>query len=243
MTSLRLYILIIRILNWFYNFDFKIIFYRILILVICLFQWWRDIIRESTYQGFHTKKVIKGLKIRILLFIISELFFFVRIFWCYFHIFLSPRIEIGGLWPPKNIQIFNPYNIPLLNTVILLSSGIFITWSHYSIININKFKGLIRLLITIILGLIFSLFQYFEYIEAPFSISDSIYGSIFFTATGFHGFHVLIGTIFLGVNLIRIIFNNFSSTHHFGFEAAAWYWHFVDVIWLFLYLLIYYWSF
>lgn len=207
-----------------------------------MFQWWRDVIYESTYQGFHTNKVINGLKIRIVIFIISEFFFFIRIFWCYFHIFLSPRIEIGNLWPPKNIQIFNPYRIPLFNTVILLSSGFSVTWCHYSLINGLKFKRFFSLFITIILGLIFIIFQFIEYKEAKFNISDSVFGSIFFLSTGFHGLHVLIGTLFLIVTLIRIIKNNFSIFHHFGFEAASWYWHFVDVVWLFLYLLVYFWS-
>lgn len=241
-TSFRLIILLIRFINWFNNFNFNLIYIRVFLILICVFQWWRDIIRERTFQGFHTKKVYIGLKLGILLFIISEIFFFIRIFWCYFHIFLSPRIEIGRFWPPKNIVSFNPYYIPLINTIILISSGVRITWCHYSLINIKKNKSIIRIIITIILGLIFSLFQYIEYIEASFTISDSIYGSIFFISTGFHGFHVLIGTIFLIINLIRIYKNNYSSIHYFGFEAAAWYWHFVDVVWLFLYLLVYFWS-
>ena len=154
--------------------------------------------------------------------------------------FLSPRTEIGSLWPPLNIIIFNPYIIPLLNTIILLSSGIFVTWCHYSLIFGSKFIRFISLLFTIFLGVIFTLLQVLEYNEASFTISDSVFGSIFFISTGFHGLHVLIGTIFLLINLIRIIINNFSSLHHFGFEAAAWYWHFVDVVWLFLYLLVYF---
>lgn len=234
---------IVGILDWFNNFNYNIFLYGNLLLILCLLQWWRDVIREGTYQGFHTKIVVKGLKLRILLFITSEVFFFISIFWCYFHIFLSPGVEIGSLWPPKNINVFNPYRIPLLNTIILLSSGVSITWCHYSLLNRYKLERLVSLLITILLGIIFTIFQYMEYKEASFSISDSVYGSIFFISTGFHGLHVLIGTLFLIVNLIRIYFNNYSSIHHFGFEAAAWYWHFVDVVWLFLYLLVYYWSY
>lgn len=242
LTSFRVIILLVRVINWFNNFNFNIIYIGLILLLICIFQWWRDVIRERTFQGFHTNKVYSGLKLGILLFIISEIFFFIRIFWCYFHIFLSPGVEIGRNWPPKNIVSFNPYFIPLINTIILLSSGIRITWCHYSLINKNKNNSVIRILITIILGLIFSLFQYIEYLEASFTISDSVYGSIFFIATGFHGFHVLVGTIFLIINYFRILNNNYSSIHHFGFEAAAWYWHFVDVVWLFLYLLVYFWS-
>lgn len=243
LTSFRVYRLIVRIINWMHNLRILIILYRILAIILCLYQWWRDVVRERSYQGYHTIKVVNGLKLGIILFIISEIFFFIRIFWCYFHIFLSPRIEIGGLWPPKNIVIFNPYEIPLLNTVILLSSGVTITWCHYSLLNRLKMERILRITFTVMLGIIFTIFQYLEYNEARFSISDSVYGSIFFIATGFHGLHVLIGSIFLFVNLVRIIKGMYSSAHHLGFEIAAWYWHFVDVVWLFLYLLVYYWSF
>lgn len=238
-------ILIIRFINSIYIFHYVNRLYliiRLIILILIIYQWWRDVVRERTFQGYHTLKVLNGIKFGIILFIVSEVFFFIRIFWCYFHIYLSPRIEIGCLWPPKNIISFNPYYIPLLNTVILLSSGVRVTLCHYSLINKNKFIRIIRILITIILGFLFSYYQYIEYKEAYFCISDSIYGSIFFIATGFHGLHVLVGTLFLIVNYYRIILNNYSFDHHFGFEGAAWYWHFVDLVWLFLYLLVYYWS-
>lgn len=243
LCSFRVYVTIIGILNWFSNFNFYLFVYGVFLIFLCVIQWWRDVVRERTYQGFHTKIVVKGLKLGMILFIISEIFFFIRIFWCYFHIFLSPRVEIGGIWPPKNIVIFNPYHIPLLNTVILLSSGVSVTWCHYSLLKRLKCESIIRIIFTILLGIVFTFFQYKEYNDAMFTISDSVYGSIFFMSTGFHGLHVLIGTIFLIVNLLRIIKLNYSCNHHFGFEAAAWYWHFVDVVWLFLYLLIYYWSF
>lgn len=170
------------------------------------------------------------------------MFFFVSFFWAYFHCSLSPDIFIGQNWPSKGIQRFNPIGIPLLNTLILLSSGIRLTARHHFIIVGNKLKANYYLIITIILGVYFSILQWIEYQEASFSISDSIYGSTFFIATGFHGLHVLIGTIFLFVCFSRLIINHFSSYHHFGFEAAAWYWHFVDVVWLFLYLFIYWWG-
>nr|YP_010480537.1 cytochrome c oxidase subunit III [Nasonia giraulti]ACH81754.1 cytochrome oxidase subunit 3 [Nasonia giraulti]UVN15260.1 cytochrome oxidase subunit 3 [Nasonia giraulti] len=242
MLSFNLLVMMISLMNWFNNFNTLMLMFSSLLLVLCVFQWWRDVIRESTFQGFHTKKVIMGLKIGMLLFIASEVLFFFSIFWCYFHMFLSPSIEIGSIWPPKNIIAFNPYNIPLLNTIILLSSGVTITWCHYSILFKLKKISFISLMLTIFLGIIFTIYQYKEYNEANFTISDSVYGSIFFMSTGFHGLHVIIGTLFLMVNLLRIYQNNYSSTHHFGFEAAAWYWHFVDVVWLFLYLLIYFWS-
>nr|UVN15314.1 cytochrome oxidase subunit 3 [Nasonia oneida] len=242
MLSFNLLMMMISLMNWFNNFNTLMLVFSSLLLVLCVFQWWRDVIRESTFQGFHTKKVIMGLKIGMLLFIASEVLFFFSIFWCYFHMFLSPSIEIGSIWPPKNIITFNPYNIPLLNTIILLSSGVTITWCHYSILFKLKKISFISLMLTIFLGIIFTIYQYKEYNEANFTISDSVYGSIFFMSTGFHGLHVIIGTLFLMVNLLRIYQNNYSSIHHFGFEAAAWYWHFVDVVWLFLYLLIYFWS-
>lgn len=229
-------------INWFNNLNY---FYFITIpcSLLCIFQWWRDIIRESTYQGSHTLNVYKGLRIGIILFITSEVLFFFSFFWAYFHSSLSPSIEIGQLWPPYNIIPFNPYDIPLINTIILISSGLTITWSHHSIILINFKERKKSLFITIILGLYFSSLQIYEYYESPFTISDSIYGSTFFIATGFHGLHVIIGTIFLLICLYRLNKLHFSSSHHFGFEAAAWYWHFVDVVWLFLFISIYWWRF
>nr|QTA50561.1 cytochrome c oxidase subunit III [Sycophila sp. 2 JXW-2020] len=243
LTSFSLYVSMVGLLNWFNSFSYYLFIYGLFLTNLTLSQWWRDVIRESTYQGFHTKKVVSGLKISMIMFISSEVLFFFSIFWCYFHMFLSPSVEIGSIWPPKNIVMFNPYMIPLLNTVILLSSGVSITWCHYSILKGLKSESLLSLGLTIFLGFIFSIFQYMEYHESSFSMSDSVYGSIFFMSTGFHGLHVLIGTLFLLNNFIRLNLNNYSSYHHFGFEAAAWYWHFVDVVWLFLYLLVYYWSY
>lgn len=175
----------------------------------------------------------------MILFITSEIFFFLSFFWAFFHSSLSPDIFIGQRWPCKGIKAFNPIGIPLINTIILLRSGITLTASHHFIIIGNKKKCNNFLFITIFLGVYFTFLQFIEYKEASFTIADSIYGSTFFIATGFHGLHVLIGTIFLLVCFIRRLKNHFSSYHHFGFEAAAWYWHFVDVVWLFLYIFIY----
>lgn len=169
-------------------------------------------------------------------------FFFISFFWRFFHLRLTQIIELGIKWPPTGIKVFNPFIIPLLNTIILLTSGISITWAHHRLINNNYKQLFYRLLITIILGIYFSLLQLFEYLEASFNISDSSYGSTFFLATGFHGLHVLIGTTFLIICFIRNILIHFSANHHFGFEAAAWYWHFVDIVWLFLYISIYWWG-
>lgn len=220
-----------------------ILFYTgILIVLLTIYQWWRDITREGTFQGHHTNQVLIGLKWGIILFITSEVFFFLSFFWSFFHSSLSPTIELGLIWPPVGIIIFDPFKIPLLNTIILLTSGITVTWAHHSLLNKNYSQTFKRLLLTIILGIYFTFLQGLEYIEASFSISDSSYGSTFFIATGFHGLHVLIGTLFLFICLIRHNKNHFSSNHHFGFEAAAWYWHFVDIVWLFLYLSIYWWG-
>lgn len=186
--------------------------------------------RESTFQGLHTDLVKKGLKLGMILFIVSEICFFVSFFWAFFHSSLAPAIELGALWPPRGIQILNPFSVPLLNTAILLSSGATVTWAHHAIINGNRGQSVKGLLFTVALGIIFTGLQGAEYYEAPFAISDSVYGSTFFMATGFHGFHVLIGTTFLGVCLGRLAFHQFTRHHHFGFEAASWYWHFVDVV-------------
>nr|AOY39713.1 cytochrome c oxidase subunit 3 [Scolytinae sp. BMNH 1043001] len=209
---------------------------------IIMFQWWRDITRESTFQGAHTMKVCKGLRWGMILFITSEVFFFLAFFWAFLHSSLSPSMEIGLNWPPKGIDTFNPLEIPLLNTLILLSSGLTITWAHHSMMENNFTQTIFSLSLTIILGIYFSILQSLEYMEAPFSIADSAYGTTFFMTTGLHGMHVIVGTSFLTVCLIRLKNNHFSSIHHFGFEAAAWYWHFVDVVWLCLYLLMYWWS-
>lgn len=240
--SVRLINNLIIIIRFFH----KINYFTLLTIpgtILCIYQWWRDVTRESTFQGLHTPIVYNGIRIGIILFIISEILFFFSFFWAYFHSSLSPSIEIGQSWPPLGIIPFNPFDIPLLNTIILISSGLTITWAHHAIL-IKKFKErTLSLLITIILGIYFSSLQLIEYLESPFTISDSIYGSTFFVATGFHGIHVIIGTLFLLFTYIRINIFHFSSYHHFGFEAAAWYWHFVDVVWLFLYISIYWWSF
>lgn len=241
--SISLFNNFLSIIRWFHNNDYLIIILTLPGTIICIYQWWRDVTRESTYQGCHTNKVFNGIRLGIILFIISEILFFFSFFWAYFHSSLAPNIEIGQLWPPLGIKPFNPFDIPLINTIILISSGLTVTWSHHSILNINLYESKKRLLITIILGIYFTLLQIIEYIESPFTIADSIYGSSFFIATGFHGLHVIIGTLFLRFTLLRINIQHFSSKHHFGFEAAAWYWHFVDVVWLFLYISIYWWRF
>nr|ARX96619.1 cytochrome c oxidase subunit 3 [Sceliphron madraspatanum] len=243
LTSISIMNQAIGMINWFHNNNYLLIMISSMFTSLCLFQWWRDVIRESLYQGCHTLIVQKNIRMGMMLFILSELFFFVSFFWAYFHMALSPSIEIGSMWPPKGIKMFNPYKIPLLNTMILVSSGFSITWCHYSIINNNFKESKLSLIITIMLGWIFTMIQIYEYYQAPFTISDSVFGSIFFMSTGFHGIHVIIGNMFLSINLFRLTKFHFSKTHHLGFELASWYWHFVDVIWLFLYMCIYWWIY
>nr|YP_010730020.1 cytochrome c oxidase subunit III [Leptopsylla segnis]WEF75060.1 cytochrome c oxidase subunit 3 [Leptopsylla segnis] len=234
--------LTLGMVNWFHSSNMILLLLGVNITLLTMYQWWRDISREGTFQGLHTFKVSKGLRYGMILFIVSEVLFFFSFFWSFFHSSLSPAIELGALWPPMNISPFNAFQIPLLNTAILLSSGISITWAHHSLIMNNHSQTVKSLMLTISLGIYFSILQGYEYLEAPFTIADSIYGSTFFMATGFHGIHVIIGTLFLLVCWIRLSNFNFSASHHFGFEAAAWYWHFVDVVWLFLYISIYWWG-
>nr|AXS65374.1 cytochrome c oxidase subunit 3 [Bostrichoidea sp. 9 KM-2017] len=230
------------LIKWFHFFDPSLFLLGMTTTLMIMYQWWRDITREGSFQGHHSFVVTTGLRWGMILFIVSEVFFFVSFFWGFFHSSLSPTIEIGMNWPPKGIDPFNPLQIPLLNTLILLTSGLSVTWAHHSLMENNFNQTTQGLLITIILGVYFTALQGYEYLEAPFTIADSIYGSSFFMATGFHGLHVIIGTTFLSVCLMRHVKNHFSPIHHFGFEAAAWYWHFVDVVWLFLYISIYWWG-
>nr|YP_009467130.1 cytochrome c oxidase subunit III [Agramma hupehanum]ARB50123.1 cytochrome c oxidase subunit III [Agramma hupehanum] len=226
----------------FMNKNMNLMMLGMLITLMTMFQWWRDISREATFQGLHNSLIIKGLKISMILFIISEIMFFVSFFWAFLHSSLSPTMEIGMMWPPKGIITFNPMEIPLLNTMILLTSGMTVTWAHHSLIFNNFYQTKNSLYLTVTLGVLFTIFQGYEYIESNFTISDSIYGACFFMATGFHGLHVIIGTLFLLICLIRHNKHHFSKNHHYGFEAASWYWHFVDVVWLMLYIMIYWWG-
>uniref|UniRef100_A0AAU8G892 Cytochrome c oxidase subunit 3 n=1 Tax=Colposcenia ignota TaxID=3230277 RepID=A0AAU8G892_9HEMI len=222
--------------------DKKMMMFSIFVIMWMMFIWWRDIHRESTFQGNHTKTVITSMKYGMILFITSEILLFVSLFWSFFHHSLTPAQEIGLMWPPMFIQPFNPLSVPLLNTLILLTSGISVTWTHSTICSNNFHQTKISLIITIFLGLYFTLLQMFEYMSSPFSISDSVYGSSFFLTTGFHGIHVLVGTLFLIHCLTRMMKLHFNKNHHIGLELAIWYWHFVDIVWLFLYTSIYWWG-
>nr|ATA58335.1 cytochrome c oxidase subunit III [Bolivaritettix yuanbaoshanensis] len=240
--ALGAFITTMGLTKWFHTFDINLMALGLMIIILTMVQWWRDVTRESTYQGLHTTKVAVGLRWGMILFITSEVLFFISFFWAFFNSSLAVNVELGMMWPPKGVEPFNPLNIPLLNTIILLSSGITVTWSHHSLMEANHSQAKQSLMMTVILGVYFTIMQAYEYMESQFSISDSAYGSTFFVATGFHGIHVMIGTTFLLICLIRQMFYHFSSNHHLGFEAAAWYWHFVDVVWLFLYISIYWWG-
>nr|ANH55849.1 cytochrome c oxidase subunit III [Grandisonia alternans] len=227
---------------WFHYNSTTIMLLGFMVLGLTMLQWWRDIIREATFQGHHTITVQQGLRYGMILFITSEVFFFLGFFWAFYRASLAPTIELGECWPPTGIMPLDPFEVPLLNTAVLLASGVTVTWAHHSIMLGNRKEAIHALTLTIMLGIYFTILQAMEYYEAPFTISDGIYGSTFFVATGFHGLHVIIGSTFLIICLLRQIMYHFTSKHHFGFEAAAWYWHFVDVVWLFLYVSIYWWG-
>ncbi|SLN33282.1 cytochrome c oxidase subunit 3 [Oceanibacterium hippocampi] len=211
-------------------------------ILYTMFVWWRDVVREGEFQGFHTPVVQLGLRYGMVLFIASEVMFFAAWFWAYFNASLFPTEAMGGVWPPEGIETFDPWHLPFLNTLILLTSGTTVTWAHHALQHGDR-KGLVNgLILTVILGALFTCVQAYEYSHAAFGFTDGIYASTFYMATGFHGFHVLVGTIFLLVCLVRAMKGQFKPDHHFGFEAAAWYWHFVDVVWLFLFCCIYWWG-
>jgi len=242
LRALGAFFLTTGLVIWFYSRRIGVICLGLVSLLLTSFQWWRDIRAEASYQGLHSGIVELGLRWGILLFIVSEIFFFLSFFWSYFHIRLAPSVDIGRRWCPLGIQPLNPLDMPLLNTVILIVSGISVTWAHHALIEGNHRETKRGLLITCVLGVLFTILQLIEYNETSFRMADGAYGSVFFIATGFHGLHVIVGTLFLIRIYIRLSKGQLSPIHHFGFEARAWYWHFVDVVWLFLYLCIYWWG-
>jgi heme/copper-type cytochrome/quinol oxidase subunit 3 len=270
LTSMNIFTLVIGFVMYMHFFQFggALAILGFLGVLVSVYGWWSDVIFEATYQSAHTFRVQRGLRYGFVLFIASEVMFFFGFFFAFFYVSLSPSVQIGAIWPPLGIEVLDPWSIPFLNTIILLLSGVYATAAHH----ILKFFGLSEtnpvsivlnpkaintkllqyktlysysfscLLSAIFLGITFTLFQLFEYLVAPFSMADGIYGSIFYMATGFHGLHVLIGTIFLIVVFFRHKLNHFIGRHYFAVEAAVWYWHFVDVVWLFLFVSIYWWG-
>jgi heme/copper-type cytochrome/quinol oxidase subunit 3 len=210
-----------------------------------IYRWLRDIVTEAAYQGHHTRKVVQNLKYGMILFIVSEVMLFFSFFVAFFYYCTNPSIWVGCVWPPKGVVALQPATFALGNTVLLLSSSISATWAHYAIIAGNRSSFLRGTALTIFFAVLFLGFQYTEYKYAPFHINDSVYGSIFFIITGFHGFHVFIGTGFMFICLCRAVDINqttFTQEYHFGFVACLWYWHFVDVIWLVVFFLLYVWG-
>ena len=220
-----------------------------------MFGWWREVIKEGQV-GDHTPVVQIGLRYGMILFIASEVMFFVGWFWSFFEFAIFESARVGSTWdsanalyaeglsrfadwPPVGVETFDPFHLPLINTLILLLSGTTVTWAHHALQHDDRSGAKLGLVLTVILGFVFTLLQAYEYSHAQFTFDGTLYGSAFFMATGFHGAHVVIGTIFLAVCLIRLLMGGMSSEKHLGFEFAAWYWHFVDVVWLFLFAFVY----
>jgi len=244
LTSLSLFSVALGFISYFHYLTtglFNLVS-SICVLSFILFRWFADIITEATYEGHHTFKVQQNILLGMLLFITSEIMFFFAFFWAFFHFSLSPSIWIGGVWPPKGLHTLDFGALPLLNTVILLSSGVTITYAHRAIVFGDFRKTALGLIFTILYGIVFTFLQKWEYDSATFSINDSVYGSIFYMTTGFHGVHVFIGTLFLFICLIRHFYHHFFKNHHVGFLCAVWYWHFVDIVWIFLFLCVYIWG-
>ena len=237
------FFLVMGLSSWINKYDRVLLLIGLVVLLVTIAQWWRDVRRESTYQGKHTCKVENGIRTGIILFITREAFFFLAFFWAFFHSSLRPNVEVGNLWPPSQIEPIHPFEVPLLNTTVLLSRGATITWAHMAILTSKWLEATTRIALTLGLGLFFTTLQGLEYSNCSFTIADSIYGRTFYVATGFHGLHVIFGTIFITTIWFRHLEGHFTSVHHFGFEGRAWYWHFVDVVWLLLFVRVYWWGF
>nr|WUR10634.1 cytochrome c oxidase subunit III [Elmerina hispida] len=208
----------------------SLLFLGFILTSFAMVFWFRDIILEGTFLGNHTKQVQRGLNLGFALFIVSEVMAFFSVFWGFFHASLSPDIYVGSNWPPLGIDALNPFGIPLLNTLLLLSSGAFITYSHHALINGNRSGAISGAFLTIVLAILFTGLQYYEYAETDFTFADSVYGTVFFASTGLHGLHVAVGTIFIVVGFLRLVLYHLTSDHHLGLESAILYWHFVDVV-------------
>ena len=240
--SLASLVLVAGTLMWFVDKGPWVLILGLVLVLGTMAFWWRDVVNEAEHQGHHSPVVQIGLRYGMALFIASEVMFFSAFFWAFFGNALYPTEVINHVWPPANVVTFDPFDLPFMNTLILLLSGCTVTWAHHALLEGDR-KGLIQGLgCTILLGALFTAVQAYEYSHAAFGFKDGIYSSVFFMATGFHGFHVLVGTIFLIVCFFRALAGHFKPDQHFGFEAAAWYWHFVDVVWLFLFICIYWWG-
>lgn len=202
--------------------------------------WWIFYSKELNLEGKESLGLEEGIKFSMILFISSEVFFFFSFFWSYFHFFLSPLVETSLHWPPLQVEMFDASDVPLINTLVLMSSGVTVTLSHYFLVENYKKSYLVFLFFTIVLGIFFTYLQWIEYNNSFFSLRDSTFGTSFFMLTGFHGIHVIIGTMFLSIVFLRSFFFSSCAEESIRFELASWYWHFVDVVWLFLYFCLYY---
>ncbi|MGH6948551.1 MAG: cytochrome c oxidase subunit 3 [Kiloniellales bacterium] len=242
--------LAVSMVLWMHDFTVWLLPVGIFLVLLTMFLWWRDVVKEATFEGHHTAIVQLGLRYGMVLFIASEVMFFSAFFWAFFDasLFVDEAIQFsrveatGGVWPPVQVEPFHAFDLPFLNTMILLLSGCTVTWAHHALRENDRHGLLLGLGITVGLGLFFTSIQAYEYGHAAFGFTDGIYSSTFYMATGFHGAHVIIGTLFLSVCWYRAWRGHFKPDHHFGFEAAAWYWHFVDVVWLFLFVCVYWWG-
>lgn len=224
------------------NKDLILLLLNIITLIYIGILWSRDIIAEATYLGEHTSKISNGLNLGFIIFLITEFMWFIGVFWAYLNSALSPSIELGEMWPPIGIIPIQATDLPLLNTLILLISGATITYSHHALIARNWYSSVLGLFLTIFLGCLFIICQYLEYKYCSYTMADSVYGSVFFIITGLHGFHLITGTSFLILIFYRLFFMQLTSTKHIGFATAILFWHFLDVVWLFVYIICYYWG-
>lgn len=240
--ALAALIFMIGLVLFMHNQGLYVILMGLFLVLFTMVGWWRDVLKESEDTKIYTLPVQFSIKTGMALFITSEVMFFVAFFWAFFNASLFPTPPTGGVWPPEGIHPLNPFNYPYFNTLVLLLSGTTITWAHYAIQGNHKKEVVRGIGFTILLGILFLLIQAYEYMHATFGFKEGIYSTTFYITTGFHGAHVLVGTCFLVVCWFLAYFNKFTSDRHIGLEAAAWYWHFVDVVWLFLFVCIYWWG-
>nr|YP_009353892.1 cytochrome c oxidase subunit III [Laternula truncata]AQZ26189.1 cytochrome c oxidase subunit III [Laternula truncata] len=242
LTAVYAFCIAVGLVEWFSGSGLVYLLIGLFGLGVCTIFWWRDVIRESTFQGHHTSMVQRGIKAGFVLFLLSEAAFFLSLFWAFFHAALVPTAYLGNQWPPTGIQAINPWTVPLLNTAVLVGSGVSVTLSHHSVRAGSLLKAKVSLLVTVMMGLYFTWLQWGEYRHASYTMADSVFGSTFYLATGFHGLHVIVGTLFLATCLYRMQYLQFSTTRHLGYSLAIWYWHFVDAVWILLYGIIYIWG-
>nr|AGS17919.1 cytochrome c oxidase subunit III [Anodonta anatina]AGS17933.1 cytochrome c oxidase subunit III [Anodonta anatina] len=241
LCSISVVCVAVGLVEWMSGGSLHLLVFSWLLLVMVLCQWLRDVVRESD-QGWHTSYVASNIRFGMVLFILSEFFFFFSFFWAFFSCSLVPDVEVGGVWPPVGIMPLNVFSIPLLGSAVLLGSGVTATWCHHAVMSGNREEAIYGLVMTIFLGFYFTFLQVLEYTGCTFTIADSVYGSLFYVMTGFHGVHVIVGSVMLLVGLFRLVNHGFSSVRHLGLEVSIWYWHFVDVVWIFLYLCVYWWG-